>query len=88
MNKRRTVFLSSGLPSMFVIFSILCMVILSLLALGTSRHGTCRPARCPWIRPQPIIKPVLMPLHSIQKSQNISGKLPNPLLTKSAIFPR
>lgn len=38
MNKRRTVFLSSGLPSMFVIFSILCMVILSLLALGTSRQ--------------------------------------------------
>ena len=38
MNKHRTVFLSSGLPSMFVIFSILCMVILSLLALGTSRQ--------------------------------------------------
>ena len=30
MNKRRTVFLSSGLPSMFVIFSILCMVILNM----------------------------------------------------------
>ena len=36
MNKRRTQFLSMGIPSMFVIFSVLCLVILALLTLGTS----------------------------------------------------
>ena len=38
MNKRRTQFLSMGIPSMFVIFSVLCLVILALLTLGTSRQ--------------------------------------------------
>lgn len=38
MNKKRTSFLSIGIPSMCVIFSVLCLVILSLLTLGTSRQ--------------------------------------------------
>ena len=38
MNKKRTSFLSIGIPSMCVIFSVLCLVILALLTLGTSRQ--------------------------------------------------
>lgn len=38
MNKKRTSFLSTGIPSMCVIFSVLCLVILALLTLGTSRQ--------------------------------------------------
>ena len=38
MNKKRTSFLSIGIPSMCVIFSVLCLVILALLSLGTSRQ--------------------------------------------------
>ncbi len=38
MNRRKSTFLSIGIPSMFVIFSVLCMVILALLTLGTSRQ--------------------------------------------------
>lgn len=36
--KRRTSFLSMGIPSMCMIFSVLCLVILALLTLGTSRQ--------------------------------------------------
>lgn len=38
MSKKRTSFLSIGIPSMCVIFSVLCLVILALLTLGTSRQ--------------------------------------------------
>ena len=38
MNKKRTSFLSVGIPSMCTIFSVLCLVILSLLTLNTSRQ--------------------------------------------------
>lgn len=37
MNKQRNSFLSMGLPSIFTIFSVLCLVVLSLLTLGSSR---------------------------------------------------
>ena len=37
MNMPKRSFLSMGLPSIFTIFSVLCLVILSLLSLGTSR---------------------------------------------------
>ena len=36
--KKRSSFLSIGIPSMCMIFSVLCMVILSLLTLGTSKQ--------------------------------------------------
>ena len=38
MNKNRTSFLSVGIPSMCTIFSVLCLVVLSLLTLNTSRQ--------------------------------------------------
>ncbi len=38
MSKKRSSFLSMGIPSMCIIFSVLCLVILSLLTLGTSRQ--------------------------------------------------
>ena len=38
MNKKRTSFLSTGIPSMCTIFSVLCLVVLSLLTLNTSRQ--------------------------------------------------
>lgn len=38
MNKKRSSFLSMGIPSMCIIFSVLCLVILALLTLGTSRQ--------------------------------------------------
>lgn len=38
MNKKRSSFLSIGIPSMCIIFSVLCLVILALLTLGTSRQ--------------------------------------------------
>lgn len=39
MNKKKNSFLSIGIPSMCMIFSVLCLVILALLALGTSRQN-------------------------------------------------
>lgn len=36
--KKRSSFLSIGIPSMCMIFAVLCMVILSLLTLGTSKQ--------------------------------------------------
>lgn len=38
MNKKRSSFLSIGIPSMCTIFAVLCLVILALLTLGTSRQ--------------------------------------------------
>lgn len=38
MNKKNRPFLSIGIPSMCMIFSVLCLVILALLTLGTSRQ--------------------------------------------------
>lgn len=38
MNKKRSSFLSIGIPSMCIIFSVLCLAILALLTLGTSRQ--------------------------------------------------
>ena len=38
MKQRRSSFMAIGIPSMFVIFAVLCLVILSLLSLGTSRQ--------------------------------------------------
>ena len=38
MNKKRNSFLSIGIPSMCTIFAVLCLVILALLTLGTSRQ--------------------------------------------------
>lgn len=37
MKKTRLSFVTMGIPSMFLIFSVLCLVILSLLTLGTAR---------------------------------------------------
>ena len=37
MNNKKHSFVSIGIPSLFLIFSVLCLVILSLLTLGTSR---------------------------------------------------
>lgn len=37
MNKRQNIVNTVGVPSLFLIFAILCMVILSLLTLGVSR---------------------------------------------------
>lgn len=37
MKKRQNFFMVTGVPSLFLIFAVLCMVILGLLALGTSR---------------------------------------------------
>lgn len=38
MNKKTNAFLSMGIPSMCVIFTVLCLVILSLLTLKTSQQ--------------------------------------------------
>ena len=38
MNKKQSSFLSMGIPSMCMIFSVLCLVILALLTLNTSRQ--------------------------------------------------
>lgn len=37
MKKRQNLFMVMGAPSLFLIFSVLCMAILGLLTLGTSR---------------------------------------------------
>lgn len=37
MNNKKHSFVSIGIPSLFLIFSVLCLVILCLLTLGTSR---------------------------------------------------
>lgn len=37
MNKKQPVFVTIGIPSLFLIFSVLCLVIFALLTLGTSR---------------------------------------------------
>lgn len=37
MNRRHTFFASTGIPSLFLIFAVLCMVVFSLLTLGSSR---------------------------------------------------
>lgn len=36
--KKRPLFVTLGIPSLFLIFSVLCLVILALLSLGTSRE--------------------------------------------------
>lgn len=38
MNKKKNSFLSIGIPSMCMIFSVLCQIILALLTLGTSKQ--------------------------------------------------
>ncbi len=38
MTKKKNTFLSIGIPSMCIIFSVLCLVILALLTLGTSKQ--------------------------------------------------
>lgn len=37
MNHRHTFFASTGIPSLFLIFAVLCMAVFSLLTLGSSR---------------------------------------------------
>ena len=37
MNRRHTLFASTGIPSLFLIFAVLCMAVFSLLTLGSSR---------------------------------------------------
>ena len=37
VNKKQFSFVTIGIPSLFLIFSVLCLVILALLSLGTSR---------------------------------------------------
>lgn len=37
MKHRTTLFSSTGIPSLFLIFAVLCLAVLSLLTLGTSR---------------------------------------------------
>lgn len=37
MKKKHSFFVTMGIPSLFLIFSVLCLAVLSLLTLGTSR---------------------------------------------------
>lgn len=37
MNDHNSFFTATGIPSLFLIFSVLCLAVLSLLTLGNSR---------------------------------------------------
>lgn len=39
MNRKRNLFSATGIPSLFLIFAVLCLAVLSLLTLGTSRSS-------------------------------------------------
>ena len=39
MKQKHTFFVTVGIPSLFLIFSVLCLCVLALLTLGSSRSG-------------------------------------------------
>lgn len=65
MKEKNHLFSATGIPSLFLIFGVLMLVILSLL--GYVLPGRiCAPAAFLWSRPQPIIMPAVRQLIFIQ----------------------
>ena len=65
MKEKNHLFSATGIPSLFLIFGVLMLVILSLLGYGTSRQDL-RSSSLFLSRPQPIIMPAVRQLIFIQ----------------------
>ena len=81
MNDHNSFFTATGIPSLFLIFSVLCLAVLSLLTLGNSRSelSTARNS----IQQKIIIMPaVRLPQLSMRFRQNSQMPTGRPLIRR------
>ena len=84
MKQKHTFFVTVGIPSLFLIFSVLCLCVLALLTLGSSRSGlnTARYSRL-----KNIITPAAKPQKPYLKFEMSCLSTQITLLMKQNIFP-